>query len=201
MPLQLACLNMLLVVALLLVIWGIESWGKSQAVSAYKKDFGTVPPEEILSRSDVGRALPDISLTDLKGQPVNLIDQIRTAKVAVLVFFATYDTPWSDNIKLASQINRTMGTQGVMVIGIDEQESQNVVESFLVKENLAFPVYLDPQGHYFRALFLGSVEQILLVDDAGKVIAHPKGQAQLRQSIQDALSATKQQGAESGRGS
>src|SRR6516225_1026011 len=88
-------------------------------------------------------SLPQSSLLDTNGNTVNPRDQIRTAPVTLLVFFATYDTPWSDNVKIAKQVNQDMTKDGVRVIAIDEEETQGTVTAFVATEGLTFTVLRD----------------------------------------------------------
>jgi len=120
----------------------------------------------------VGREIPNVPLLGLDGKQVDLRERIQGAKVTLIVFWASYDAPWSQNVRLATAIHRAMAQQGVSVIGINEQESLVEVKSFVSAQGLSFPVFGDPDGKFFREMglwFSGSVEQMVVVDKTGRV--------------------------------
>jgi peroxiredoxin len=136
----------------------------------------------------VGKALPMLPLESLEGQKTNLQDSIVEAKAAVLVFWASYDAPWSDNLQTAAGVYATFGTNGVAVIRINEQEPPDVVRAFIKKRDIRFPVLLDADGSYLHSLHLpGSVEQVLVMDDTGKVTDNLSKPGQVKENLEDIL--------------
>ena len=135
-------------------------------------------------------SLPQSSLLDANGSTVDLGAQIRAAPVTLIVFFATYDAGWSDNVKVAEQTHRDMAKDGVLVIGVDEQEPQGTLTAFVSKKGLTFPVLRDKDGSYLHAIgALGGVEQMVMVDSAGKILARPRGNSDSIAAIEEALRA------------
>jgi peroxiredoxin len=133
-------------------------------------------------------SLPQSSLLDTNGNTVNPRDQIRTAPVTLLVFFATYDTPWSDNVKIAKQVNQDMTKDGVRVIAIDEEETQGTVTAFVATEGLTFTVLRDKDGSFLRPIGTPhGVEQMILVDNSGNILARPEGKSDSIAAIKEAL--------------
>jgi peroxiredoxin len=180
--------NLVLALALASTVWGIQSFTKSEARAAIAKQFGDLSPAEILNRESGARSLPALSLLGPNGQAADLGEQVRTARVSLVVFFASYDIAWSDNIKAAREIHRTMAKDGVLVLGINEQESQETVKSFIAKQRLDFPIFRDSDGKYLRLIGgLGSVEQMLVVDRNAKVIARRARDSESIERIKDAL--------------
>ena len=171
-----ACLNFVLTLLLAVVVWLIDSWSVTKAKSLYAQHVrdGSVPS---LQQQIVGREIPNVPLLALDGRSVDLRERIQGAKATLLVFWASYDTSWSQNMKLATAIHRGMAQQGVSVIGINEQESLAGVKSFVSAQGPAFPIFSDPDGKLFREMglsFSGSVEQMVVVDKTGRAAAHLK---------------------------
>ena len=138
----------------------------------------------------LAESLPKPSLLDSNGSTVDVRDLTRAAPVALLVFFATYDTGWSDNVKVAEQIHRDMAKDGVLVLGINEQEPQGTLTAFVSKEGLTFPVLRDKDGSFLHAVgTLGSVEQMVVVDGSGKILARQAGNSDSIAAVNQALRA------------
>jgi len=171
-----ACLNFVLALMLAFTVWGIESWSVTKVKSLYVEQGGdgsSPAPQQPV----VGREIPNIPLVDLDSKKVDMRERIQAAKVTLLVFWASYDTPWSQNVKLATSVHRDMAQQGVSVIGVNEQESLAELKAFVSAQGLNFPVFSDPDGKFFRQmglLFSGSVEQMAVVDKTGRVAGHLK---------------------------
>src|SRR2546426_4080848 len=123
--LRIACLNLVLALSLVLTIWGIESGSKAKARFLYAEQAGNSSPS-VSEQRIVGREIPTVPLLALDGEQVGLRERIQGAKVTLLVFWASYDAPWSQNVRLATAIHRAMAQQGVSVIGINEQESLEI---------------------------------------------------------------------------
>ena len=185
---SLTYVNIVLTVILGLTVLGIESFTKSEANSTFTKRFGDASPAEVLNRDVDARSLPTLSLLDSNGQAVDLAEQVRTARVTLVVFFASYNVGWSDNVKTAREIHRTMAKDGVLVLGINEQESQAAINTFITKQQLNFPIFRDSNGKYLHSVGVpGSVEQMLVVDKSGKVIARRSRDSEPIEQIKKAL--------------
>lgn len=173
-PIRMACLNSALALVLVFTIWGTGAWSVAKAKSLYAGQFGS---SSVSARQPgiVGREIPNVPLPGLDGRKVDLHALVSQAKVTVLVFWASYDTPWSKNVKLATAIHRDTAEKGVAVIAINEDEPFADVKSFAAAWGLNLPILSDSDGKLFRELgLLGSVEQIVAVDKTGRVIAHFK---------------------------
>jgi len=115
--------------------------------------------------------LPALPLRTVQGDEVQIESMIRSSKVAVLVFFACYDSPWSHNPGIVNSIYGTKKSAGLVAIGIDEQEPKDIVQKFIYREGISFPVLLDIDGQYRQSLHLfGSTECVLVVDANGRVL-------------------------------
>ena len=159
---------------------------------------GASSPPGMTNRNFNGEAspgsLPQSSLLDASGSPVDVRDLVRAAPVTLIVFFATYDTPWSDNVKVAKEIHRDMAKDGVLVLGIDEKESQGTTTAFVAKEGLTFRVVRDSNGSYLHSIGVpGSVEQMVVVDSTGNVLARRGRTSDSVKTIEEALRARTKQ--------
>jgi len=151
---------------------GIEQWlvgeGKRRSISSRADGV----PVGAQAREAGGTVyLPDLSLETLEGKQVKIQDLIRGGKVAVLVFWASYDSSWCRNVRTVNANFEAHKSEGLVVVGINEQEPKDGVQKFIQKEGIAFPVVLDINGEYLQSLHLhGSIEKVLVVDASGRVI-------------------------------
>jgi peroxiredoxin len=171
---RIAGLNLALALVLVFTVWRIESWSVTMTNSLSAGQFGSSSASALQS-GIVGQGIPNVPLPGLDGRIVDLQALISEAKVTVLVFWASYDTPWSKNVKLATAIHRDTAEKGVAVVAINEDEPLGGVKSFVAARGVDFPILSDSNGKLFREPgLLGSVEQIVVADDTGRVIAHFK---------------------------
>src|SRR5512138_2650225 len=83
----------------------------------------------------------DMPFKDLKGQKVRLRD-LRD-KVVVLNFWATWCVPCRAEMPALENVYQELGPQGLVVVGVDVQESAEKVMTFLPEVGVTFPIVLD----------------------------------------------------------
>lgn len=88
----------------------------------------------------VGFAAPDFELLDLSGKPVRLSD-LRGSPV-IINFWATWCNPCRIEMPLIEATAKE--NPGIVVLGINADESKRVVQPYVEKIGLTFPILLDP---------------------------------------------------------
>ncbi|MBP8992560.1 MAG: TlpA family protein disulfide reductase [Bacteroidales bacterium] len=120
------------------------------------------------------QGVPSVMIKDIKGKAVNTkaITQ-NDGKPVLVCFWATWCKPC---IKEFNAINEEyddwVEETGVKVIAIsiDDARSSNSVAPFVNARGWEFPVYLDPNGDFKRAMNVGDIPHTFLLDKNGKVV-------------------------------
>jgi peroxiredoxin len=126
-------------------------------------------------RMKPGRAAPELSLTDLRGQPLSL-SSLR-GRVVLVGFFATWAPPCRLAMLTWARHLRNHGKQGFTVVGVAVHEEQAVLERTIKQTPPGFPVYVvsDPD----LLVWLGKADVILpqayLIDGFGRIHARYQG--------------------------
>lgn len=106
----------------------------NQNPSASVQDFSTVP-------SQVNYPAPDLSLHDLSGQVVSLIDY--RGSVVLVNLWATWCPPCREEMPALQEFYNRYQNSGFVLIGINQEEPKELVQKFVNEFNLSFPVWLD----------------------------------------------------------
>jgi thiol-disulfide isomerase/thioredoxin len=88
----------------------------------------------------VGRPAPDFTLKDLGGHDVQLTS--LKGKVVVLDFWATWCGPCRLEIPIIERLYKQYGKKGVAVLGVNEQESGDIVRKYVERNKISYPVLL-----------------------------------------------------------
>ena len=107
------------------------------------------------------------------------------AKPVLLEFWATWCAPCVAAIPSLKKIHAEASTKGLVMLGIDEDEDEKTALDFLAKQNEGWPNYHDGDGEIERALGLGGVPKLILVDASGKIVYAQVGfqESQVRAAI------------------
>lgn len=137
---------------------GIETVHQSQqaSVGAVARNFTNAEPA------------PDFSLQKLGGGTISLADY-RDKKPVVLDFWAS----WCPNCRRdMPNLNRFYEKykDQVEVIGVNLQENQGTVSSFIASRGISFPIALDPYGQASGAYGVKYTNYHVLIDKNGSVV-------------------------------
>jgi peroxiredoxin len=117
-----------------------------------------------------GEVLPNFTFQNIQGgsSPITIKD--LQGKPSVLIFWATYNTPWSPNFKFAQDLYNQRKKLNINVFAIAVDKSKGDIRKFLKKHPTNMPVYHDPNASYKHSLnIMGSVEQVLIIDSMTRV--------------------------------
>ena len=118
---------------------------------------------------------PEFSLVSPAGVPMTL-KQFR-GKVVLLNFWATWCPPCVREMPSMEALYQKFRAKGLAVVAISlDVKGAEVVNRFLEKYKLTFPVALDPEGKSSSVYGAGSLPSTFLIDREGRVIAAAKGE-------------------------
>jgi peroxiredoxin len=128
-----------------------------------------VPPDVTTSAipAKVDFASPDLTLTDLSGKAVSLREYLGS--VVLVNLWATWCPPCQDEMPALQTFYESHKTDGFVLIGIDQEETYDIVEPFVTRYGLTFPVWLDENYIAQRKFNTESLPSSYVIDRRGKV--------------------------------
>jgi len=94
------------------------------------------------------QAVPDFSLQNLQGKPVNIRD--HRGQVILLNFWATWCPNCRKEGPFLQKLYNQYQSRGVIVYRIGSKEKPETIKQFLEKESLNLPVLIDKDGQTER---------------------------------------------------
>jgi peroxiredoxin len=127
-------------------------------------------------RSDVasiGEPAPPFDLPALGGGTISLSDY--TGQPVALNFFATWCAPCRVEMPFLEAAYQRHGPSGLVILGVDVQESEDMVAAFMQELNLTFPAVLDVEGRLLHSYGVGSLPTTVLISIDGEVATIRRG--------------------------
>lgn len=118
-----------------------------------------------LAAEESGTLAPDIELPDLAGAPVRLSDY--RGQVVVLNFWATWCGPCVREMPMFQEFQDRY--PNFIMLGIDEEESPDMVRDFIQKMNLSYTILLDEKAELARELRVGFLPTTYFIDEQGEI--------------------------------
>lgn len=113
----------------------------------------------------MAQPLPDVTLLDASGAPVNLAE--LRGRPLVLNFWATWCPPCDGEMPALEALHRQGGREGVQVVAVNLQEAPEVVAGYLAARGLTLPVLLDSAGELAAQLDVTYLPTTFFVDETG----------------------------------
>lgn len=126
-----------------------------------------------VQKVEIGKEAPDFSLVDMDGQRHRLSDY--RGEGVFLNFWATWCKPCEREMPYIDNQYQHFKDKGVKVLTIDVGESELVVNNFIERHNLSFPVMID-KGEVQTAYGINPLPITFLIDKDGKVIRSHTGE-------------------------
>jgi peroxiredoxin len=133
---------------------------------------------------------PDLSLETMDGRQINLADQ--NGKVILVNFWATWCAPCRREIPDLINLYSELKDEGLMIVGIAvDQEGAKVVEPYVQKQDINYPIVLDPDQStekHFDAMY--GLPTTYVVNTEGKIVRRVLGVfpvEEMRPTLQDML--------------
>jgi peroxiredoxin len=92
-------------------------------------------------------------------------------KVLLLNFWATWCKPCEDEMPAMENLYRAIGSEDFELIAVSVDDDRQVVEDFVTRMGLTFPVLLDPQKRVADAYQSHRFPESYLIDREGLLVA------------------------------
>lgn len=112
-----------------------------------------------------GDVFPDLALFKLEGK---LPETIR-GKVVMIDFWASWCDPCKDSFPVMSELQKTYGGKGFVLIAINVDENRSDMEDFLKSHAAKFTVVRDASQKLVEKTGIGTMPSAFLIDRDGKV--------------------------------
>ncbi len=134
---------------------------KEQIALAAASDFSTIPAQ-------VDYPAPEIDgVFALNGEPVALSDY--RGSVVLVNLWATWCPPCKQEMPTLQAFYEKYKSQGFVLIGIDQGETEPQVASFIQEFELTFPIWLDQNSEAGRAFKTINLPSSYVIDRNGQV--------------------------------
>jgi cytochrome c biogenesis protein CcmG/thiol:disulfide interchange protein DsbE len=124
---------------------------------------GSAAPQWI----NVGNRARDFTLSSLDGSEVSLSDY--RGDVVLVNFWATWCAPCRAEIPALEAAYQARKDDGLVVLGVNIQESSQVIEPFAEEFAMSYPVLLDEQSRVMEAYRGLGLPMSILVDRDGVI--------------------------------
>lgn len=119
------------------------------------------------------KSLPSISLSDIRGNKVNVADLGKSGKLTVISFWATWCIPCQKELSNISEMYEEWQTKyNMQLVAVSIDDSRNVpkVKPLVEAKRWDYQVLLDVNQDLKRDLNIQSVPFTVVVDQNGKIV-------------------------------
>jgi thiol-disulfide isomerase/thioredoxin len=167
------CLGLLIVAAMLLVVstFAASTFGPA----ARADDSDQIKVGEFIPAASPQPA-PEISVTDLDGNPVALSD--FKGKFVLLNLWATWCQPCIKEMPSLVDLQKKFGSALTVVAVSEDHRGEVIVKLFVQKLGLdTLKIGLDPKSAVSRAFDVRGLPSSFLIDPSGKIVGKVEGAA------------------------
>lgn len=113
----------------------------------------------------VGESFPDLTTLKLEGKlPVDLKD-----KIVVVDFWASWCKPCKKSFPALNELQKKYAAQGVVIVGVNEDEKPANMADFLAKNSATFAVVRDADQKLVAQIGVNTMPSSFILDRTGKV--------------------------------
>lgn len=133
---------------------------------------------------NIGQIAPDFTLADLDGNKVSL-DDFR-GKVVFINFWASWCPPCRAEMPEIESVHQDYKDKGVVTIGVDIQEPEDVVRKYVSEGGFSWTFVLDKTGEVARRYNITGIPTSFFIDREGVIRAVNIG-AMTKRAMEDRL--------------
>lgn len=122
--------------------------------------------------------LPSVTLKSIEGKTVNTAQLSNDGKPFVITFFATWCKPCQRELKAIHEVYADWQDETgmkIIAVSIDEGQNVNKVKPLVDASGWEYDVLLDSNGDFKRAMGVGPIPALFIVDGNGKIVDRHTG--------------------------
>lgn len=113
-------------------------------------------------------AAPEIGLMDLDGKKWSLSD--LKGRPVIINFWATWCPPCIEEMPSIERAWNIIKDEGIQVLAISYGEDQDLVEAFIDRYPMSFPVIADTSGNVVRQWPVKGLPTTVVLNSAGEIV-------------------------------
>ena len=117
--------------------------------------------------AQVGFLAPDLTLMGLSGEPVSL-EEFRGQPV-ILNFWASWCGPCRAEMPALEQVTTRYADEGLVVLLVNQGETETIISDFLTEMGLALPVLLDRELNATKLYRVQALPTTFFIDREGRI--------------------------------
>ncbi|HUR30364.1 MAG TPA: TlpA disulfide reductase family protein [Saprospiraceae bacterium] len=124
------------------------------------------------------KTLPNITISDLQGKPVNIQEITGGGKITVLSFWATWCAPCKRELDAIAELYPVWSTEyntKLVAITIDNARALTQVKPLIQEKGWEFEVLSDSKQELQQALNFQAIPQTFVVDAEGNIVYQHEG--------------------------
>lgn len=126
----------------------------------------------------VEKKLPNVTITDLQGKPVNIQEFVGTGKTTILSFWATWCAPCKRELDAVAELypewTADYNTR-LIAITIDNARALTQVKPLIQEKGWEYDVLVDSKQELQQALNFQAIPQTFVVDKNGNIVYEHSG--------------------------
>lgn len=130
--------------------------------------------KEDMEKVEEGKKAPDFVLTDMNGEKHRLSDY--EGKGVLLNFWATWCKPCKREMPYMESQYQKNKDNGIQVLAVNIGESDVVINEFIKRHGLTFPILNDKKQEVLTAYGVDPLPITFLIDKEGKIVKIHKGE-------------------------
>lgn len=129
--------------------------------------------KESLAKKMTTKTLPDLEVTDLKGNQVNMKSFSENNKITVISFWATWCSPCKKELSNLSDLYEDWQADydvEIIAVSIDDSRNKAKVQSFVDAQGWPFEVLLDANQDLKRSMNFQTIPYTVMTDETGVIV-------------------------------
>ncbi|MGE5549115.1 MAG: TlpA family protein disulfide reductase [Bacteroidota bacterium] len=117
----------------------------------------------------IGTKAPVFALPDLNGKVRSLAEEIKSHRVTLVNFWATWCPPCRGEIPALVAFYKDFAPQGVQILAVDLKEGMQEVSKFASGQGMTFPVLIDRTGAVADMYGISGIPTTYILDANGVI--------------------------------
>lgn len=124
------------------------------------------------------KQLPNVTIADLQGKPVNIVEYTNKNKLTVLSFWATWCSPCKRELDAIADLypewQEKFGVE-LVAITIDNARALSQVKPIIEEKSWDYSFLVDSKQELQQALGFQAIPQTFIVNSAGEILYQHEG--------------------------